>query len=81
MNCPDCSTTNGSIVLLFDAKQMGEVCPRCTRVFLLFNNDPNHRHYATEKGCKARMRLDQAQRRGQSVSTRALVERILRPID
>jgi hypothetical protein len=83
MNCPDCTTIgkNGAVPCVFDAKQMGEVCVKCTRVFSVFNPNPNHFHYATEKGYRAKMLKDRLERRAESVSTTAMVDRILRPID
>jgi hypothetical protein len=83
MNCPDCTSVgkNKAVACVFDAKQMGEVCPNCTRVFSVFSPNPNHYHYATEKGYRAKMQKDRLARKHNSVSTAAMVDRILRPID
>lgn len=81
MTCPDCAGDGHPATMVFDAKQMGEVCPRCERVLSIFNTNPTHAHYASERACKARMTRDSKRNMHRSVSTRALVERIMRPID
>lgn len=77
--CPDCFKDGVSASVVFDPKHQGDVCPRCDRVFLILNRDPHYRHYATEKGCKTKMRRDIKEQRARSVSTKALIAEILRP--
>jgi hypothetical protein len=81
MICPDCIADSRTIECIFDAKQMGEVCPECERVFSIFNPNPNHFHYATERGVRKKMLRDRKMRKANSVGTTALVDRILRRDD
>lgn len=81
MICPDCTYEGVEVTCVFDAKQMGEVCTRCTRVFSIFSNNPDNKHYATEGGYRMAIAKDKARKKHRSVSTAAMVERIMRPID
>jgi hypothetical protein len=47
----------------------------------MLNPNPNHFHYATERGAKRKMRRDRQMGKANSVQTRALVDRILRSDD
>ena len=79
--CPDCAKDGKQVSVVFDGKYMGEVCPRCERIFSIFEANGNNHRYVTEKACKEKMRRDSKARRHDSVETRALVDRILNPID
>ena len=81
INCPDCAVDAIKATMVFDAKQMGEVCPRCERVFSLFIANPDNKHYASEKARNAAMSRDRDRPMHRSVSTQAIVSRILKPID
>ena len=60
----------------FDLTTMGDVCPRCSRVYS--DKIPaNTLHFATEAAAMARMRRDQRERHNMSVSTRGAIEAIL----
>lgn len=75
--CEDCKKYDGiSVATVYDAPQAGFTCPRCDRVY-----SPvmplNHLHYASEAGVRRRMEADKRRER-MSVSTSAVVERILK---
>jgi hypothetical protein len=79
MTCPDCLADGKNVSCVFDFKQMGEVCPRCERVYSpTLAATPRHKHYATERGVKRRMARDKKEREDVSVSTHALIDRIMR---
>lgn len=75
--CTDCKEDGRTVTLLFDKKQMGDVCTRCGRVFspLLGRNQ---KHYATEADAKRSMRRDK-DRELHGEYTAGLVDRILHP--
>jgi hypothetical protein len=64
------------VSLLFDPKQMGEVCTRCERVYTPAAN-PRNFHYASEKAYRRKIARDQKERANMSASTAAMAKRIL----
>lgn len=80
MTCPDCLQDGRGVSTVFDFKQMGQVCPRCERVFSP-HMPTNNFHYATERGYRARIERDQKRQLFNSVSTTAMRDRIIKPMD
>lgn len=67
------------MTLVFDAKEMGEVCPRCERVFKAFADNPMNLHYATELGYRRRILRDKKESRHRGAWMKGFVDRILHP--
>lgn len=78
--CNDCFDDGKKIALVFDLKNSGHVCRGCGRVYQV-GKPRTEMHFVDEKSCKAKMRRDLKRNSLQSVSTRALVDRILNPIE
>ena len=77
MLCSDCLEFHDKkVTVVFDPKQMGEVCPRCERVYSALNPNPRALHYASRKACLRRIDSDKKRKQAFSVSTAALVKRI-----
>lgn len=75
--CPDCVPKGIFSVPIPDSKFQGDVCPSCKRIFKIGGN-PKNFEYTEEAACKDKMREDMAQNVIKSVSTKALVDRILK---
>ena len=73
MTCLDCLDEGKNVTCTYDHKQLGNVCPRCERVYSPMNPRGNL-HYATKKGVMARIQKD---RHKQSLITRAMGDHII----
>lgn len=77
MMCGDCFEDGKQASVVFDAKFMGMVCPRCERIY-----SPGHpkddKQYVTKEAAMRRMTRDEKERKISAGSTLALCKRIMR---
>lgn len=79
--CPDCAERGMMNTTIMDQKFGGRVCPKCQRIFKFTGGNGTDKNYVTKKAAIAAIRDDALRKRHRYNSTKAMVDRIVRPID
>jgi hypothetical protein len=79
--CLDCLEDGHLVTTVLDTKWAGRVCPRCERIYSFTGGSTGDKRYTTKPKAMIAMRYDAKRSRHKYNSTRAMVERLLRPTD